>query len=72
MKVTAPVAPSGKVNFQDNGVSIPGCSAVAVSNGLASCTTKTLARGSHPIRGYYTGDAANGAGIAGPITETVS
>jgi hypothetical protein len=65
-------SPTGTVNFQDNGSSIAGCSAVALSGGTARCTTSALAAGTHPIRGWYSGDANNSAGIAGPITQTVS
>jgi hypothetical protein len=69
--VTGPVAPTGTVDFQDNGAAISGCAGVALSGGVARCTTSSLARGSHAIRGSYSGDANNGAGIAGPITETI-
>jgi len=70
--VTGPVTPTGTVDFQDNGVSIAGCTGVALSGGIARCTTSSLAQGSHPIRGWYYGDANNSAGIAGPITETIN
>jgi hypothetical protein len=69
--VTGPVAPTGSVDFQDNGTTIAGCAGVALSGGSARCTTAGLAAGSHPIRGWYYGDANNSAGIAGPITQTV-
>lgn len=69
--VTGPVTPTGRVDFQDNGTTIPGCSGAALSAGVATCTTSGLAAGTHPIRGWYYGDAANSAGIAGPITQTV-
>ena len=72
VKATAPTTPTGSVNFQDGTGSIPGCSAVPVSNGTATCTTRSLSRGTHQIRGYYSGDSANGSGIAGPISETVN
>jgi hypothetical protein len=49
-----------------------GCAGVALSGGIARCTTSSLAHGSHPIRGWYYGDASNSAGIAGPITETIN
>ena len=59
-------------NFQDNGNSIAGCGAVALSGGTARCTTSALAAGTHPVRGWYSGDSNNSAGIAGPITQTVN
>lgn len=64
-------SPTGTVDFQDNGTNIAGCVGVALSGGVAKCTTSGLASGSHPIRGWYYGDANNPAGIAGPITQTV-
>jgi len=69
--VTGPVMPTGIVDFQDNGGTLAGCSGVALSGGVATCTTASLAAGTHAIRGSYHGDANNSAGIAGPITQTV-
>ena len=62
--------PTGTIDFQDNGVSIPGCASVALAGGVASCPTASLAPGSHAIKGFYSGSA--GPGVAGPITETIS
>jgi hypothetical protein len=64
--------PTGTVAFRDGTTSIAGCSAVALSGGRATCTTSALAAGSHPITGAYSGDGTYGAGMAGPITETVN
>jgi hypothetical protein len=63
--------PTGTVAFQDGTRAISGCASVAIANGTASCTTKSLSSGAHVIRGLYAGDATYGAGIAGPITVTV-
>jgi hypothetical protein len=63
--------PTGTIDFQDGTTAISGCAGVALVSGKATCTTKSLSRGSHQIRGYYKGDAAYGPGVAGPITETV-
>jgi hypothetical protein len=63
--------PTGTVAFQDGTSTIAGCASVAIANGTASCTTKSLSSGRHPLRGYYSGNATYGAGIAGPITITV-
>jgi Big-like domain-containing protein len=65
-------APAGTVTFTANGSAVRGCSAMAVTNGVATCSTTTIARGANLIRGNYSGDANNGAGVAGPITQTVS
>ncbi|HZZ94888.1 MAG TPA: Ig-like domain-containing protein, partial [Usitatibacter sp.] len=62
--------PTGAVSFTANNTPISGCSAVALSAGKATCST-SLKRGSFQIRGNYSGDATYGAGVAGPITETV-
>jgi hypothetical protein len=64
--------PTGSINFQDNGVAISGCASAAVSNGQATCTTTALVAGSHAIKGLYSGDSVYGAGVAGPITQTVN
>ena len=63
--------PTGTIAFNDGTGAIRGCEAVAIAGGKATCTTSSLARGSHPIRGMYSGSAAYGPGVAGPITETV-
>jgi len=63
--------PTGIVDFQDNGTTMAGCAGVPLSGGVATCTTSSLVAGSHPIRGWYYGDASNPAGIAGPITQRV-
>jgi hypothetical protein len=64
--------PTGTIRFTDGSNAIAGCNSVNASSGTATCTTKALARGSHSIRGWYSGDAKNGAGVAGPITETIN
>lgn len=52
--------PSGTVTFKDNGINIAGCVDVALNGaGLATCTTTTLAIGSHTITALYSGDLTN-------------
>jgi hypothetical protein len=63
--------PTGTIAFKDGTGAISGCGAVAIAGGKATCTTSSLTRGSHQIRGWYSGDATYGIGVAGPITETV-
>jgi Bacterial Ig-like domain (group 3) len=63
--------PSGTVAFKAGGNVISNCSAVAASNGQAVCTTTALAAGTYPITGTYSGNSTYGAGLAGPITQTV-
>jgi Big-like domain-containing protein len=64
--------PTGTMNFQDNGVSIAGCSSVAIASGKATCTTSALTAGSHPIKALYSGSSSYTTGVAGPITQTVT
>lgn len=47
------------------------CPAVTLTGNVATCTTNALKKGAHKIRGVYSGDGTYGAGIAGPITQTV-
>jgi hypothetical protein len=63
--------PTGTINFTSDGTTIPGCGSVALSSGKARCTTSSLKKGSHKIRGVYSGDSTYGSGVAGPITQTV-
>ncbi|MEO8344200.1 MAG: DUF1800 family protein [Betaproteobacteria bacterium] len=81
-------APSGTVNFTDNGVAMAGCSslplAVNGTLGSASCSTSSLTVGNHMILVSYGGDAANspssttlievinGSGGAGVSTTAVT
>jgi hypothetical protein len=69
--ITASAAATGTVRFTANDSTIGGCSAAQVSDGTVLCTTSSLAAGSHAIRGVYSGDPSNSAGVAGPITQTV-
>ncbi|HEX4332779.1 MAG TPA: Ig-like domain-containing protein, partial [Usitatibacter sp.] len=64
--------PGGTINFQDGLGSVAGCAAVPLANGVATCSASWSAAGSHSLRGLYSGDARNGAGIAGPLTEKVT
>lgn len=63
----------GYVGFTDNGGIIAACASVGVSaSGSATCTTNALAAGSHLIAATYSGNGPYAAGVAGPITETVT
>jgi hypothetical protein len=61
----------GTASFQANGAAIGGCAAAAVTGGIATCTTASLAKGSYSVRAVYSGSGNYGAGIAGPITQSV-
>lgn len=63
--------PSGTVTFQDGGANISGCIGVALVAATATCTTSSLAVGSHVIAGNYSGDAGNAAST-GSVTQAVN
>jgi len=67
---------TGTVNFKDNGASI-GCDSQAVShvgsNDVATCTTSSLATGSHTnITAAYSGDGNFDPSTSSAFTQTVS
>ena len=72
----AGTAPTGSVNFKDGATSISGCSASAVSGSgnsrTATCTTSSLALGTHSIVATYSGDGANGGSSSAALTQTVN
>lgn len=49
--------PTGTVNFENNGVSIGGCSARSLSTQVATCVTTLLVAGTDPLKAVYSGDA---------------
>lgn len=65
----AAVAPSGAVNFFDNGNAIVGAD---LNNGTASLTIDCLGVGAHAITASYAGDTTHGAATAGPINVIVN
>ncbi|HET7778266.1 MAG TPA: Ig-like domain repeat protein, partial [Rudaea sp.] len=69
-------APSGAFQFTDNGASIAGCSASALTGSgntlTATCVTSTLAAGTHAIVAQYAGDSANTASTSASLTEVVN
>ena len=73
--LTAAVAgasPTGTVNFEDGGTTIPGCGSEPVSAGVASCTTSGLALGSHSVIAVYGGDTFNQGSSSSQLTQTVN
>jgi hypothetical protein len=73
--VVSPAAgtPTGKVNFEDGGVTIAGCGAKTLAAaGTATCAFTYTGAGAHAITAVYTGDT-NFAGSTSPtFTQTVS
>ncbi|HET9580575.1 MAG TPA: Ig-like domain repeat protein, partial [Usitatibacter sp.] len=61
---------TGTVAFRDGATPIAGCGAVAVSSGVAHCTTSALTAGSHPVTAQYSGDAQYNAASA-TLTQAV-
>jgi hypothetical protein len=53
----SPIVPSGTITFFSNNSPISGCTAVAISNGSATCQTSTLATGTDYITATYAGDS---------------
>ena len=75
LTLTATVAPAdatGTVNFTSGNTSITGCSAVAVTNGVAVCTTTSLGAGANAIRANYSGDNVYSSSASADVTVTVS
>src|SRR5438067_1435026 len=69
-------APTGSVKFLDGATSITGCSAQALTGSgnvrTATCSTSTLAAGTHSIFASYTGDAAHSASpYVQPVKVTI-
>lgn len=67
-------SPTGTVAFSDNGATISGCSAVALSGSgntrTAQCSTRALTVGTHSIGASYSGDSTNGASTS-TLTEQI-
>lgn len=64
--------PSGSVAFKDGASLIPGCAAVTLTAGSATCTTAGLTSGSHGVRAEYGGDASYNASTSATLTQNVS
>lgn len=59
--------PTGTATFKDNGSDLPGCVAVPVVNGTATCTTVGVAAGVHQYSAVYSGDEAQGGSTSSAI-----
>ena len=68
----APATPTGTVSFTDGGNAIPGCGTVALSGGMAVCTTTSLSAGTHSIVAQYAGDSVYLAATSSALSQSVS
>ena len=70
-------APTGSVAFTDGGSAISGCNAVALPAGAtnsktATCSSTSLAVGSHNIVATYGGDAGNNGSTSTTLVQAVN
>jgi DNA-binding beta-propeller fold protein YncE len=65
-------APTGTVAFRDNGATIPGCGAVPLASGVATCATAGLAVGTHPVTVHYAGNADYTAATSSAVQQVVN
>jgi hypothetical protein len=67
--------PTGTVTFTDGGTPISGCEAVPlviVKSRIATCTTRTLARGTHSVVATYNGDVKNAGSISLTLNQVIN
>jgi hypothetical protein len=62
---------AGNVNFLDGAAVIPGCAAVALGSGSATCTTAALAVGGHSITAQYTGNTNYNPRTSTAVAESI-
>ncbi|HLI72928.1 MAG TPA: Ig-like domain-containing protein [Acidimicrobiales bacterium] len=63
--------PTGSVVFQDDGVPIPGCSSVVLTNGRALCTTSYQGSALHAVTATYSGNAQLAGSDSGVYAERI-
>lgn len=63
---------TGTVDFQDGGVSLAGCGAVALTGGVAQCVTSSLSAGSHPLTAVYAGSVGYSGSTSSMLAQVVS
>ena len=72
---TATVAgnnPAGSVTFTENGNAICAAGTLGGSPRTASCSTSSLAEGTHSIVANYAGDAGNAASSSAPLSQVIT
>jgi hypothetical protein len=69
----SPTPTGGTVEFKDGGSDISGCAAVAVSGGIADCTTSALTAGTHAnITAVYGGTTGFTGSTSSALSQTVN
>ena len=63
--------PTGTVLFKSDGTALPGCSAVALSSGSATCSTAALSTGTHAITAEYSGNAVYNYSVSTTLNQVV-
>ncbi len=68
--------PTGTVSFSDGGVAVAGCAAVALGGvgdvRSASCSSASLAAGTHSMVAAYAGDASNAPSGSSTLSQVVN
>jgi hypothetical protein len=64
--------PTGTVDLRDGAASIGPCSALALSGGIATCATTSLAAGAHAVTARYPGNAMYNPATSAALTQTVN
>src|SRR5215471_3985950 len=69
-------SPTGTVNFMDGASSISGCGAVALTGSgntlTATCSTASLAGGTHSVTAVYSGNGSNNASTSNVVSQVVN
>ena len=63
--------PTGSVAFEDDGAGIPGCSALPLVAGRATCTSTYSSSSTHAITAVYSGNAQLASSNSGVFSERV-
>jgi hypothetical protein len=70
LTATVTTGATGSVNFELNGTSLPGCSAVILSSSVATCTTTALVAGSNSFVAIYAGNSSFTGSTSSPLNYT--
>jgi hypothetical protein len=62
-------SPGGSVAFTDNSTLIPGCEAVTVNAGVATCTVTYLVPDAHSVVAMYSGDDGDQTSVSTALAE---